>query len=65
MPVSESNRVVVEIDKDLKTRLYAALALESCTLKDWFKESVEAFLISKNALHGGDGRRHQKHKRSK
>jgi hypothetical protein len=48
MPVSGSNRVVVEIDRALKARLYAALALDSCTLKEWFRESVETFLHSKD-----------------
>jgi hypothetical protein len=44
MPVSGSNRVVVEIDQELKRQLYATLALDQCTLKDWFRGAVERFL---------------------
>jgi hypothetical protein len=47
MPVSDSNRVVVEIDQELKRQLYATLALDRCTLKDWFRGAVERFLGEK------------------
>lgn len=36
MPKGVSGRVVIEIDPSLKRKLYAALAGESSTLKDWF-----------------------------
>ena len=36
MAVGKSGRIVLEIEPELKQRLYAALALESKTLKEWF-----------------------------
>ena len=47
MPVGSSGRVVIEIDQNLKRRLYSALALEQSTLKDWFCQSVEQFLVAR------------------
>ena len=36
MAIGESGRIVLEIDPDLKRRLYSTLALENKTLKEWF-----------------------------
>lgn len=36
MAVGKSGRVVIDIDPRLKRRLYAALAEDGNTLKDWF-----------------------------
>jgi len=36
MAIGTSGRIVLEIDPDLKRKLYASLALEQMTLKDWF-----------------------------
>lgn len=36
MAIGESGRIVLEIDPELKRRLYATLALENKTLKEWF-----------------------------
>ena len=36
MAVGESGRIVLEIDPDLKRKLYSMLALENKTLKEWF-----------------------------
>ena len=44
MPHTESGRIVVHIDPMLKRRLYAALAMENSTLKEWFTKSVERYL---------------------
>ena len=49
MPRSPGGRIVVEVDPDLKKRLYAALSLDGTTLKDWFIKEVERYLKS----HGG------------
>ncbi|WP_421195642.1 hypothetical protein [Aeromonas jandaei] len=44
MPKSESGRLVLEIDPDLKRKLYAVLALEQKTLKEWFIESSSSYV---------------------
>jgi redox-regulated HSP33 family molecular chaperone len=36
MSVGKSGRIVLEIDPELKQRLYSTLALENKTLKEWF-----------------------------
>ena len=36
MAIGESGRIVLEIDPELKRKLYSALALENKTLKAWF-----------------------------
>lgn len=44
MAISDSGRVVLEIDPQLKRRLYSVLILEQKSLKDWFVASAEQFL---------------------
>jgi hypothetical protein len=36
MAVGKSGRIVLEVEPELKQRLYATLALENKTLKEWF-----------------------------
>lgn len=36
MAIGESGRIVLEIDPELKRKLYSVLALENKTLKEWF-----------------------------
>lgn len=36
MAIGGSGRIVLEIDPEIKRRLYSMLALEQKTLKDWF-----------------------------
>ena len=36
MAIGESGRIVLEIDPELKRKLYSTLALENKTLKEWF-----------------------------
>jgi len=36
MSVGKSGRIVLEVEPELKQRLYSALALEQKTLKEWF-----------------------------
>jgi len=36
MSVGKSGRIVLEVEPELKRRLYSALALERKTLKEWF-----------------------------
>ena len=44
MAHTESGRIVVHLDPMLKRRLYAALAMDNSTLKEWFTKSVERYL---------------------
>lgn len=44
MSKSESGRLVLEIDPNLKRKLYAVLALEQKTLKEWFIESSSSYV---------------------
>ena len=43
MARGESGRIVIEIDPELKRRLYAALAVSGLTLKDWFIFAAEKY----------------------
>lgn len=40
---SNSGKIVVNIEPDLKRRLYAALSLSGITLKDWFRKSAAMY----------------------
>ena len=44
--VGKSGRIVLEVEPELKNRLYSVLALEQKTLKEWFvlvaKEYIQA-----------------------
>jgi hypothetical protein len=48
MSKSDSGRVVIDIDPQLKRELHGYLALEGKTLKNWFIESAEEYLNDKN-----------------
>jgi hypothetical protein len=39
-----SGRIVLEVDPELKAELYAALAEDGLTLKEWFLERVRQYL---------------------
>jgi hypothetical protein len=43
MAVGESGRIVIEVDPEVKRRLYSALALSGSTLKDWFLKNASNF----------------------
>lgn len=44
MSVGQSGRIVIEVEPDVKRSLYAALAKDGLTLKDWFLRSAESYL---------------------
>jgi hypothetical protein len=44
MPVGRSGRIVVEVDTGLKRTLYAELAREGSTLKEWFTREAERYV---------------------
>ena len=50
MAQGPSGRIVIEVDPDLKRRLYAALSLDGTTLKAWFVHQAEQYLASANQL---------------
>jgi hypothetical protein len=47
MPKGVSGRIVIEVNPDLKTRLYAALASDDSTLKRWFIEAATTYLAER------------------
>ena len=44
MARGDSGRIVIEVDPDLKSLLYVALARENLTLKGWFIREVERYV---------------------
>lgn len=44
MPIGDSGRIVLEIDPREKQSLYAALAKDGLTLKDWFLRHAGSYL---------------------
>ena len=44
MTIGQSGRIVIEVDPDVKRRLYAALTKDGLTLKDWFIRNAETYL---------------------
>lgn len=49
MTKGDSGRIVIEIEPDLKRRLYSTLAMDSSTLKDWFIQCAESYVTAKAA----------------
>jgi len=47
MSKSESGRVVIEIDPEMKRFLYSALALDQQTLKEWFVDHAKQYISSR------------------
>jgi len=48
MPKGDSGRVVIEVSKDLKTKLYIALASDNnSTLKDWFVKAATSYIAER------------------
>jgi hypothetical protein len=45
-----SGRVVLEIDPEIKRRLYGRLTHEGRTLKEWFLERAEAYLAGDTSV---------------
>ena len=54
MPKGDSGRIVVDVEPALKRQLYSALAMDSCTLKEWFIRSAKNYLDGKTALGPSD-----------
>ena len=48
MARGSSGRIVLEVDPELKDELYAALAKENLTLKNWFLSKCNEYLSLSN-----------------
>lgn len=44
MARGKSGRIVIDVDPELKRRLYSALAMKGLTLKDWFVDAAGRFV---------------------
>ena len=60
----DSGRIVIEVDPDLKRRLYSALAMKNLTLKQWFVELAEQH-VSAQAVSSAPASRRSKSKQTK
>ncbi|MGH1375801.1 MAG: hypothetical protein ACRBCK_05570 [Alphaproteobacteria bacterium] len=47
MSKSESGRIVIEVDPEMKRFLYSALALDQQTLKEWFIANAKEYISSR------------------
>ena len=50
MPRGRSGRIVVEVERELKGRLHATLALEGLTVKEWFVEHATEYVQNRAVL---------------
>ena len=50
MPRGKSGRIVVEVERELKGRLHATLALEGRTVKEWFVERATDYVEDRAVL---------------
>ena len=50
MSIGSSGRLVIEVDPEAKRLLYAALARDGMTLKEWFLKSAERYLADGRQL---------------
>lgn len=50
MSIGTSGRIVIEIEPESKRQLYAALARDGLTLKDWFLRNVEQYMTASSQL---------------
>lgn len=50
MPVGQSGRIVIEMDPEQKQELYAALAEDGLSLKQWFLKQAHEYLKGRHQL---------------
>jgi hypothetical protein len=50
MSIGSSGRIVIEVEPEIKKQLYAVLAREGLTLKDWFLSNTRYYLMEENQL---------------
>lgn len=44
MSIGSSGRIVIEVEPEVKRQLYATLAREGMTLKDWFLREAQNYM---------------------
>lgn len=47
MAIGTSNKILIEVDPQMKQQLYAKLKSQGMTMKDWFVRQAEAELKKK------------------
>lgn len=50
MPRGKSNRIVVEVEPELKGRLHATLAMDGLTVKEWFVDCATGYVRNRAVL---------------
>jgi hypothetical protein len=50
MSIGNSGRIVIEVEPDIKRQLYAILARDGMTLKDWFLREANTYLENMSQL---------------
>lgn len=50
MSIGTSGRIVIEVDPNFKRQLYAVLAIDGMTLKDWFLREAECYVADASQL---------------
>jgi hypothetical protein len=48
MPKGPSGRIVIDVNPDFKTEIYAALAFKDCTMKEWFQSNAKRLCEAHN-----------------
>lgn len=48
MPRGKSGRIVLEVDPELKRKLYLSLEKNQKTLREWFIENASNYVIEEN-----------------
>lgn len=50
MSVGTSGRIVIEVEPEVKRQLYASLARDGLTLKNWFLREAQSYLTAHSQL---------------
>jgi len=50
MARGKSGRIVIEIDPELKSKLYTLLSIRQKTMKEWFVKEAEGFVYQPNTI---------------
>ncbi|EPR13996.1 hypothetical protein [Ruminiclostridium papyrosolvens] len=50
MARGKSGRIVLEVEQNIKNKLYVALAKNQTTLKDWFLETANSYIKDNSIL---------------